>query len=212
MYRSRIPALARFFLKDIICRTPRGKEDGKKIAYLTFDDGPTPDTTPYILETLKSYGIKATFFCVGENAKKHPELYRQILDEGHFTGNHTFNHLKGWKTTLKTYLENVNKCAEYVDGNLFRPPYGKMTLGQYKALKENFKLIYWDVLTPDYDDSVSTEKCHEIVQKKTRNGSILVFHDNLKAKNKLTDLLPTTLDFLLRENYDVQPVTNNISK
>ncbi len=209
MYRTRVPVLAQLFLPKIICRP---NTNGKKKVFLTFDDGPTPETTPFILSTLKEYELKATFFCVGENVKIYPELYTQILAEGHFTGNHTFNHLKGWQTPDKTYLENVHQCEEFVSSQLFRPPYGKMTLGQYNLLKDKFKLIYWDVLPPDYDISASSEKCLEIVKKKTRPGSILVFHDNLKAKNKLTTLLPLTLDFLLVENYDIQPVTNNIEK
>jgi peptidoglycan/xylan/chitin deacetylase (PgdA/CDA1 family) len=216
MYRSRIPAFAKFFLPRIICRIPQadfgGEGNGKKTVYLTFDDGPIPETTPYILDTLKKYGVKATFFCVGENVKKHPELYRRILEEGHFTGNHTFNHLKGWETSLKKYLENINLCAEYVPSNLFRPPYGKMTPRQYNALKKRFHLIFWDVLVPDFDSKSSTRKCLDIIKKKTRAGSILVFHDNLKAKNKLTDLLPGFLDFAIREKFDIQTVTNNISQ
>jgi len=209
MYRSRIPAFAKFFLPHIICRP---NTNGKKIVYLTFDDGPIPETTPYIIDTLKKYGVKATFFCVGENVKKHPELYNHIIEEGHFVGNHTFNHLKGWNTPLGAYLENVNQCAEYVSSNLFRPPYGKMGYSQYKALNKKYHLIFWDVLTPDFDMHISAQECLHIVKKKTRPGSILVFHDNLKAKNKLKELLPGALDFLLREGYDIQPVTNNIFK
>jgi peptidoglycan/xylan/chitin deacetylase (PgdA/CDA1 family) len=209
MYRSRIPAFAKFFLQEIICRPDT---QGKKIVYLTFDDGPIPETTPFILDTLKKYGVKATFFCVGENVKKYPELYTHIIEDGHFVGNHTFNHLKGWETPLNSYLENVNECGEFVSSGLFRPPYGKMTLRQYNALKKKFKLIFWDVLAPDFDMKTSTQKCLDIIKKKTRAGSILVFHDNLKAKNKLTELLPGALDFLLLHKYDIQPVTNNIRK
>ncbi len=168
---------------------------GKRIVYLTFDDGPIPETTPYIIDTLKKYGVKATFFCVGENVKKYPELYKHIIEEGHSVGNHTFNHLKGWKIPLGTYLENVNQCAEYVSSNLFRPPYGKMTIAQYHALKKKFLLIFWDVLVPDYDENSSTQKCLDIIKRKTRAGSILVLHDNLKAKNKLKDLLPAAFRF-----------------
>jgi len=209
MYRSRIPTFVKFFLPKIICRLPQA---GKKIVYLTFDDGPIPETTPYILETLKKYGVKATFFCVGENVKKYPELYKRIIEEGHIVGNHTFNHLKGWETPLETYLENVSQCEEYISSNLFRPPYGKMTWRQYKALEKKFQLIFWDVLIPDFDLDSSVQRCLDVLKKKTRDGSILVFHDNLKAKNKLTELLPEALNFLLREKYDIRPVPNNISK
>jgi peptidoglycan-N-acetylglucosamine deacetylase len=209
MYTSRIPAFARFFLPHIICRP---NTHGKKLVYLTFDDGPIPETTPYILDTLRQYGLKSTFFCVGENVKKYPELYKRIIDEGHYTGNHTFRHLKGWETPLQTYLDNVNRCAEYVSSDLFRPPYGKMTFSQYNALKKKYRLIFWDVLPPDFDAHSSAEECLDIVKKRTRPGSILVFHDNLKSKNKITEFLPGALNFLVKQGYEIQPVTNNIFK
>lgn len=209
MYISRVSFLARLFHPQAICRI---NTNGKKIAYLTFDDGPIPETTPYILDTLKKYGVKATFFCVGENVKKYPDLYQRIIEEGHFVGNHTFNHLKGWKTPLKQYVDNVDECAKYVSSNLFRPPYGKMTFGQYRALKDRFQLIYWDVITPDYDVNVSSQYCHGIVMKETRPGSIIVLHDNLKAKNKLPELLPGIIEFLIQERFEIQPVTNNIRR
>jgi len=217
MYSSRIPAFVKLFLPEIICRIQpspfmKSGDKDKKTVYLTFDDGPIPETTPYILDTLKKYGMKATFFCVGENVKKHPELYARILEEGHVTGNHTFNHLKGWDTGMDAYINNVSECAGYVSSNLFRPPYGKIRLNQYHALKKKYKLIFWDVMVPDFDVNSSAEKCLEILRRKTRPGSVLVFHDNLKAKNKLTELLPEALDFLLLQKYDVQPVTNNILK
>lgn len=201
--------MARFFLPQAISRIHTGS---KKIAYLTFDDGPIPETTPYILDTLKKYGAKATFFCVGENVKKYPELYQRLLAEGHYAGNHTFNHLKGWKTPLKQYIDNVEECSRYVSSELFRPPYGKMTLRQYHALKTRFQLIYWDVLTPDYDITTTARDCLDIIKKKTRPGSIIVLHDNLKAKNKLPELLPGTLDFLSEKRFDIQLITNNIKK
>lgn len=201
--------MARFFLPQAISRIHTGS---KKIAYLTFDDGPIPETTPYILDTLKKYGAKATFFCVGENVKKYPELYQRLLAEGHYAGNHTFNHLKGWKTPLKQYIDNVEECSRYVSSELFRPPYGKMTLRQYHALKTRFQLIYWDVLTPDYDTTTTAGDCLDIIKKKTRPGSIIVLHDNLKAKNKLPELLPGTLDFLSEKRFDIQLITNNIKK
>jgi peptidoglycan/xylan/chitin deacetylase (PgdA/CDA1 family) len=182
------------------------------VVYLTFDDGPIPETTPYILDTLNQYGIKATFFCVGENVEKYPELYKRIINEGHYTGNHTFNHLKGWKTPLQTYLDNVEQCAEYVSSELFRPPYGKMTFSQYKVLKKKYLLIFWDVLVPDFDKNCSTQECLHILKKKTRPDSIVVLHDNVKAKNKLTELLPGVLNFLIQQEYDIQPVANNIFK
>lgn len=209
MYRSRIPAFAKLFLPEIVTRI---HVPGKKVVYLTFDDGPIPETTPYILDALKQYHVKATFFCVGENVKKHPELYKRIIDEGHTVGNHTHNHLKGWKTSVEAYVENVNLCTGYISSSLFRPPYGKLSWSQYHALKKQFHLIFWDVLVPDFDLNKSALHCLDIVKKKTRPGSILIFHDNLKAKNKLSELLPNALNFFVREKFEIQPVTNNILK
>ena len=209
MQMARIPWIGKLLFGDALYRV---QVKDQKTVYLTFDDGPIPEVTPLVLDTLAKYNVKATFFCVGENVKKYPELYRQIIEEGHFVGNHTFNHLKGWKTPLRVYLENVDECVKYVSSDLFRPPYGKMTYRQYKVLSKKFKLVFWDVLTPDFDMQISAEKCLDIVKRKTRPGSILVFHDNLKAKNKLKVLLSGALDYLIQMGYEIQPVTNNILK
>ena len=218
MFISRVPLLARLFLPKLICRLPTF---GKKVVFLTFDDGPIPETTPFILDTLARHNIKATFFCVGENVKKNPELYKRILDEGHYVGNHSYNHLNGWKTPFDKYIENIEESEKVIHNltpyslaliPLFRPPYGKLSLRQYNVLKEKYKIIMWDVLTPDYDINSTTEECLKIVKNKTRNGSILVFHDNNKAKKNLEKLLPATIDFLLEQKFDIQPVTSELVK
>ncbi len=161
----------------------------KKI-YLTFDDGPIPVITPWVLDLLKDENIKATFFCVGENAKEYPEIYQRILDEQHAVGNHTYNHLNGWNMHSNKYLENIEKCAEFVHSNLFRPPYGRIKKSQISKLKSHYSIIMWDVLTGDYDRKTSPEKCLENAIKNTRNGSIIVFHDSVKAYKNLRFALP----------------------
>ncbi|HCN82076.1 MAG TPA: polysaccharide deacetylase family protein, partial [Sphingobacteriaceae bacterium] len=152
-----------------------------KCIYLTFDDGPIPDVTPFVLETLKTFGTKATFFCIGDNVRKHPGIFEQVVNEGHHLGNHTFNHLRGWDTPDDIYLNNVKQCADLVRTNLFRPPYGRAKKSQYSALHPDYSIIMWDVLSGDFDTELKPEKCLQNVLKHTGNGSIVVFHDSIKA-------------------------------
>ena len=177
--------------------------NSNKRIYLTFDDGPIPNVTEWVLEILKSEDIKATFFCIGDNIKKHPEVYKRILSEGHQTGNHTFNHLNGWKTKTKSYLGNFELCeTEHLKLNtehsfLFRPPYGKIKPSQSKAIRQlGYKIIMWDVLSYDFDPTISVEKCLENVISNTEQGSIIVFHDSIKAEKKLKYALPKTIQIL----------------
>jgi peptidoglycan-N-acetylglucosamine deacetylase len=174
------------------------------ILYLTFDDGPTPQVTPFVLEVLTKYNAKATFFCIGKNIKEHFEIYKQIISEGHKPGNHTFNHLNGWKTGDKKYLEDITEAANIIDSELFRPPYGKITKFKIKALQgEKFKLktIMWDVLSGDFDVKISAENCYLNVVNHAVPGSIIVFHDSLKAFPRLEYALPRILDFYSKKNY-----------
>src|SRR5690606_7851349 len=155
--------------------------------FLTFDDGPIPKVTPWVLDELKKHNAKATFFCIGENVQKHPEIFRRILDEGHSVGNHTFNHLNGWKTEVSEYVDNVLKCEEVFNSEfgiqnselLFRPPYGRISSKQAKLLlKEGYKIVMWSCISYDYDRNVSEEKCLQNVLRSVRSGSIIVFHDS----------------------------------
>lgn len=171
------------------------------IIYLTFDDGPIPELTPWVLDVLKQYNIKATFFCVGDNITKHPEIFQRIINEGHQIGNHTYNHLKGWKTTNALYFDNINKCQELTCTDLFRPPYGRITKSQYKFLLTNYRIVFWDVLSYDYDALISPEKCLNNCLKFTRNGSIIVFHDSIKAQKNLKFALPHYIEHFLKLNY-----------
>ena len=174
----------------------------KKI-YLTFDDGPIPEVTEWVLDILKSKEIKATFFCIGDNIKKHPEVYKRILAEGHQTGNHTFNHLNGWKTKTNHYIDNFKLCEteqlklKTQNSKLFRPPYGKIKPIQSKAIRQlGYKIIMWDVLSYDFDSTISAEKCLENVILNTKQGSIIVFHDSVKAEKNLKYALPKAIQIL----------------
>lgn len=166
----------------------------KKVIYLTFDDGPIPEVTPWVLQELKKYNAKATFFCIGDNVKKYTSIYNAVLTEGHAVGNHTFHHFNAWKTNTDKYIADITKCSEYVSSKLFRPPYGKIKKSQRKLLLEKgYKIIMWDVLSADFDQSISKEKCLQNVLKNTKNGSIIVFHDSKKAFERLAYVLPKVL-------------------
>lgn len=174
--------------------------------YLTFDDGPIPEITEWVLEELKKHNAKATFFCIGNNIEKHPEIFEKVINEGHSVGNHTFNHLNGWKTSTEDYLENAKlgeasisnlKSEIYnLQSKLFRPPYGKIKTSQAKKLQQlGYKIIMWDVLSADYDTSISPEKCLDNVLKNVTSGSIIVFHDSIKAFPNLEYTLPKALKY-----------------
>ena len=176
----------------------------EKILYLTFDDGPNPQATPFVLQELKKYNAKATFFCIGKNVKENFDVYKQIISDGHKPGNHTYNHLNGWKTTDKKYLEDIRLAANIIDTELFRPPYGKITKFQLKALQgEKFKLktIMWDVLSGDFDEKLTPENCYLNVINKAKPGSVVVFHDSLKAFPRLEYTLPRVLEFFSQKGY-----------
>lgn len=168
----------------------------EKILYLTFDDGPTPAVTEFVLDELKKYNAKATFFCIGENVQRHPDLYQRLFAEGHSIGNHTHNHLNGFHTKDELWLNNVREAARWIDSDLFRPPYGKLRSFPAKVLKESnppFKIIMWSVLSADFDTNISPQKCFDNVRKNTKPGSIIVFHDSEKAFPNLKFALSETL-------------------
>lgn len=185
-----------FWLQWLYPQSTWHKNRKEKYVYLTFDDGPTPVVTPFVLNTLKNFKVKATFFCIGENVNKYPEIYIDVLSNGHKVGNHTFNHLKGWETPDKEYLLNIEKCCKVVDSNLFRPPYGRMSKSQIRKLNAQFpelEIIMWDVLSGDFDSEITVEQCTRNVLKNVRNGSIIVFHDSEKAFPRLQHTLPIVL-------------------
>lgn len=173
----------------------------ENILYLTFDDGPHEEATPYVLDTLKQFNAKATFFCIGKNVEANPELYKRILDEGHRTGNHTFNHLNGWKVTSEEYINNIIKARDYIDSSLFRPPYGRITKFQMRLLSKQglaggkiFDIIMWDVLSADFDISLTAEQCTKNVISKSVKGSVITFHDSKKAFPRMKESLLKTLE------------------
>ena len=176
--------------------------DTKKEIYLTFDDGPTPEITQFVLSKLKDYKAKATFFCIGKNIQNHPEIFKQIIADNHSVGNHTHNHLKGWKNNNATYADDIQLCENTITQfsnstitqKLFRPPYGKIKTSQAKEiLKKGYKIIMWSVLSADFDTKISNEKCLENVLKHTKTGSIIVFHDSVKAAERMQYALPKVL-------------------
>lgn len=205
------------FLKSILQRLyPYGIFRVGTDVYLTFDDGPIPEVTPQVLAILAQYKVKATFFMVGENIDKHPEVFEQVIKAGHSIGNHTYNHLKGWNYSLKEYMTNVTKWEEAVmrhmpNGHLapvlnrFRPPYGKAWLWQRYALhKKGYRLIYWDILTRDYDKNVTPEQMLANIKQNTRPGSIINFHDSLKSNERMLTVLPQAIEWLQAQGYTLK--------
>jgi len=181
----------------------------EKVLYLTFDDGPTPQITSNILQCLSDYDVKATFFCVGRNVEKHPELFQKILKNGHQVGNHTFSHLNGWHTKTSVYEEDVKKASQLIQSNLFRPPYGRITYKQAKALKNSHKIIMWSGLTYDFNQNITPQKCLHKAIKNTYNGSIIVFHDNIKSQQNMLFALPQYLTYCLNNGFEFRTIQSD---
>ncbi|RLJ76975.1 polysaccharide deacetylase family protein [Pedobacter alluvionis] len=220
MYLIKSPLLLKWYYPSLLWNKSRTE----KVIYLTFDDGPIANVTDFVLKTLKVFNAKATFFCIGDNIVKHPEVFERVKTDGHAIGNHTFNHLKGWKTDDETYLQNTIKCQELTKTELFRPPYGRIKKSQILSLKSkvrspesisqnpqadsnlksqisNLKIVMWDVLSGDFDTKLSPEKCYQNVIKHTENGSIIVFHDSLKAFDRLSYALPKVLAYFTEKGF-----------
>ena len=178
----------------------------KKCVYLTFDDGPIPEVTPWVLDTLDRYGVKATFFMVGDNVRRHPELLEEVLRRGHSVGNHTMNHMHGRIVTTETYLENIEKANELIHTNLFRPPHGLMRFSQSKAVRANYSVIMYDVVTRDYAGNIDGEGVLANVKRFARKGSIIVFHDSLKAEKNMKYALPKAIEWLLENGYELEKI------
>jgi peptidoglycan/xylan/chitin deacetylase (PgdA/CDA1 family) len=192
-----VPDLLRPLLGKLTWR----RDPSSKVIYITFDDGPVPEVTPLVLDLLDKYNIKATFFCVGDNVRKHPEVYAEVVGRGHKTGNHTFNHIKGFSFSEDEYVANVEKAAEYIDSELFRPPYGRIKRSQIKRLQSKYEIIMWDLITYDYDRKLSKESILRSVKHYSRNGSIIVFHDSIKAKDNMLAVLPMAIEYWNSQGY-----------
>jgi peptidoglycan/xylan/chitin deacetylase (PgdA/CDA1 family) len=171
---------------------------------LTFDDGPCPEITLQTLDILDKFGVKATFFCVGDNVRKFPEIFEEIKLRGHAAGNHSMRHLKGFNTDFKTYINDIEEADSYIHSPLLRPPYGRITFRQLRFLQKKYKIIMWDVITRDYNPCFSSEKILSIVKKYTRNGSIIVFHDSEKTAKNMLEILPQAIEWLLQNNYELK--------
>lgn len=204
-------------LKSIVQRLyPCGRCKVGKAVYLTFDDGPIPEVTPKVLEILDKYGVKATFFMVGENIDKHPEVFEQVVKAGHAIGNHTYNHMKGWRVSTATYLDNVRQWEEAVERNYpndypalvlnrFRPPYGRTWVWQRKAvMKMGYEIYLWDVLTRDYNPCRTPEAMLKQIKRETRPGSIINFHDSIKSNERMLEVLPQAIEWLLENKYEIK--------
>jgi peptidoglycan/xylan/chitin deacetylase (PgdA/CDA1 family) len=192
-YLVRIPWWLKRLYSGLVWRMPAGRE---KVLYLSFDDGPHPVATPFVLDELKKYEARATFFCIGKNVQEYPQIYRRVLMDGHRVGNHTQDHLNGWKTADKKYLENIRDAALVIDSDLFRPPYGRITRFQSSILRGapfNYKIVMWEVLSADLDRRVTPERCGRNVIRHAGPGSIVVFHDSEKALERLREALPAVL-------------------
>ncbi|MDR1203717.1 MAG: polysaccharide deacetylase family protein [Tannerellaceae bacterium] len=198
MFIEQPPRIYRILFPGAIWRIP----SKSKCVYLTFDDGPIPDITPWVLDLLNKYDIKATFFCVGDNVRKHPAIFQQILDQGHQIGNHTFNHIQGIRFQTKNYLNNIKKANKYIHSHLFRPPHGHMRFPQVLFLRKQYKIIMWDVVTRDYSPHMTPNGVFNVVKNYTRNGSIIVFHDSLKAETNMKEALPRSIEWLKQEGYE----------
>lgn len=181
--------------------------NGEQTVYLTFDDGPHPEATPYVLEQLSKYNAKGTFFCIGKNVAQYPDIYNRIITEGHAVGNHTQNHLNGWRTPNSDYINNITEATQYINSKRFRPPYGRIKYAQINLLLSQAapcRIYMWDVLSGDFDTSISPEKCADNVIRNIKPGSIVVFHDSSKAWDRMHYALPETLKFIRSKNWQTK--------
>lgn len=198
MFIEQPPWFYRVLFPGAVWRIPASR----KCVYLTFDDGPIPEMTPWVLDILDQYHIKATFFCVGDNVKKYPDIFQMISERGHLVGNHTFNHIQGLQYSTPHYIDNVGKADDYIHSNLFRPPHGHMRLPQVLTLRRLYKIVMWDVVTRDYSWRMTPDDVFNVVKNYTRNGSIIVFHDSLKSDPRTRKALPRSIEWLLEEGYE----------
>ena len=197
MLVERPPLLYRMLFPETVWRIHKRQ----RAVYLTFDDGPVPEVTPWVLDTLDRYGVKATFFCVGDNVRRNPELFEEIRRRGHSVGNHTMNHLQGAHVSTRAYLLNVFKAHELIQSSLFRPPHGLLRWGQSRVLRSRFTIVMYDLVTRDYSRKLTGDQVLDNVKRFARNGSIIVFHDSLKAQKNMQYALPLAIEWLREQGY-----------
>ncbi|CDD83148.1 MULTISPECIES: polysaccharide deacetylase family protein [Mediterranea] len=198
MFIEQPPRIVRWLYPQAIWRM----DPSVKAVYLTFDDGPIPEMTPWVLDVLDHYGIKATFFLVGDNVRKHPREFAMIKERGHRLGNHTFNHLRGFEWLTKNYLANTDKANELIQTDLFRPPHGHMRWLQYEMLRRRYRIVMWDLVTRDYSKHLNGRQVFEKVKRYARNGSIITFHDSIKSKENTMYALPRSIEWLMEQGYE----------
>ena len=198
MFIEQVPGFVRSLFPKALWRM----DPNEKAVYLTFDDGPIPVITPWVVDLLERYGIKATFFMVGDNVHKFPQEYLQVIESGHRVGNHTINHLKGLLTGTTEYIENVDQADAFLHSNLFRPPHGMLRHAQYKELSKRYQFVMWDLVTRDYSFRLYGEDVLANVKKYVRNGSIITFHDSMRSESNLRYALPRSIDWLLEQGYE----------
>ena len=190
------------FIRRLYPRACWRMDSSERAVYLTFDDGPIPEVTPWVLEILDKYNIKATFFMVGDNVRKHPDEYKMVVERGHRIGNHTYNHLKGLEQRTERYMANIDKADAYLKSNLFRPPHGLMRARQYRVLCKRYRIVMWDLVTRDYNPKLTGEQVLAKVKKYARPGSIITFHDSLRSTHNLYYALPRAIEWLQAEGYE----------
>ncbi|MDP2338580.1 MAG: polysaccharide deacetylase family protein [Bacteroidota bacterium] len=200
--RVRLPGFITSLYKNAVWRIA----ESERVVYLTFDDGPIPEVTPWVLDLLRKEDIRATFFCVGENVMNYPEVYQQILDDGHSVGNHTFNHWQGLKHDNPEFFSNIEKAAGCIDSDLFRPPHGWLKTSQYRYLKKEFRIIMWDLISCDYDFRIKPEKVFRNITDFVRPGSVITFHDSVKAKHNMTEALPPAIRWMKEQGYRFEAI------
>lgn len=203
MYLVKTPAIVKPLSSQLLWKVPKAKNE----IYLTFDDGPSPGITNEVLDILDAFSAKATFFCVGGNVQRFPDLYHDILQRGHSTGNHTWNHMNGWEYSDFSYYKNVLECARFVQSNLFRPPYGRISRSQASGLASRYTIVMWDVLSADWRSDVSPKQCFKNVTENTSEGSIVVFHDSEKARANVLATLPAALKFWQERNFEMKALS-----
>jgi len=209
MYLAKTPRVIQKLFPNFTWKVPTEE----KIIYLTFDDGPNPEITPWVLEQLAAYNAKGTFFTIGENVENHPTIFQQVIDAGHTTGNHTYNHVSGWGSDNIPFFHNTRRCARLVNSSLFRPPYGRLKPKQAQFIQRHYRIVMWDVMSGDFDQNTTKEKCLANVLNNTEAGSIVVFHDSLKAKDKLEYVLPKVLAHFSAQGYSFEQLNDaNLEK
>ena len=197
MFKHTIPSIFPLIAPNVTWKV----KTNDKVLYLTFDDGPHPSITPLVLNILDEFNAKATFFCVGENVTKYPDIFNQILSKGHAVGNHTYNHIKGWQTSDTAYMDNIKKAGEVIPSNLFRPPYGRIKPSQIKLLKDNYRIIMWSILTRDYDKNLNPHKALLKLNKLIKAGDVIVYHDSEKAEQNMLIMLKGVLQHFHQLHY-----------